>query len=96
MESECGICMETYDKYARVPKVLSCGHTFCEECLIELMATNTSIVCPNCRTITKHINEVKNLPSNQRCIKNKKEIENKTQQEGPQPNHENIQQSCKN
>ena len=30
---ECSICMEQFDSTHRAPRVLSCGHTHCEECL---------------------------------------------------------------
>ena len=30
------------------PRILPCGHTFCTPCIISLVATGTSIVCPKC------------------------------------------------
>jgi hypothetical protein len=30
---ECPICFEIYDDKIRVPRNLSCGHTYCELCL---------------------------------------------------------------
>lgn len=31
--TECPLCLERYNKTTKIPKILSCGHTFCQECL---------------------------------------------------------------
>lgn len=55
----CAICFEEYEKEERIPLMLSCGHTFCKNCLILLPEPPK---CPACRTPeTKSINE---LPRN--------------------------------
>lgn len=41
----CTICHECYDTKLKVPKVLSCGHTFCNACLVEL-ETEDCVPCP--------------------------------------------------
>jgi hypothetical protein len=52
----CHICMEPYNIANRLPKNLSCGHTFCDRCLRKL-ATGYDIECPKCRQKSKN-----NLP----------------------------------
>ncbi|EFO99421.1 hypothetical protein CRE_22441 [Caenorhabditis remanei] len=31
-ENECAVCFFPFDSATRIPRVFSCGHTFCEEC----------------------------------------------------------------
>jgi len=58
---ECDICREQFDAEKHVPKVLSsCGHTFCELCLMRLWSHGI-IVCPECR-IASRIQNVKDMP----------------------------------
>ena len=47
--TECQICFERYNKTNKEPKVLSCGHTFCKECLIKSIKTVEEINCFICR-----------------------------------------------
>lgn len=46
-EVKCPMCLG----YFRTPLVLECFHTFCKECLEELI-TDSSILCPLCRNTT--------------------------------------------
>ncbi|CAH1242928.1 TRIM2 [Branchiostoma lanceolatum] len=49
---ECQICLQSY----RRPKVLSCLHTFCQECLellIKRQEKQHELECPTCRTKTE-------------------------------------------
>ena len=67
-KEECSICFCQYDKYQKVPRVLRCGHTFCEACLDEMKqppAKRNSIICPNCRVPTENVLSTKNLPRNE-------------------------------
>lgn len=43
----CEVCFETYNHTKHKPFVLSCGHTFCNECLATLR--NYTFICPTCR-----------------------------------------------
>jgi hypothetical protein len=75
-KEECSICFFQYDKVQKVPRVLRCGHTFCQACLEEIKggplkipAFSTTITCPNCRLPTENVVCAKNLPENE-CILN--------------------------
>ena len=51
-ELECPVCMDTFV----VPRLLSCMHTFCEECLRGLLKDEwgvQTIKCPSCRSVTQ-------------------------------------------
>ena len=45
-ELKCSICLEFYDSSDKKPRILSCGHSFCESCLIQL----ENQCCSTCRT----------------------------------------------
>ncbi|CAI5453527.1 unnamed protein product [Caenorhabditis angaria] len=49
---DCSICCEKFDETIHCPKVLQCGHTFCNGCLLKLWENenkNANIVCFQCR-----------------------------------------------
>lgn len=51
---ECLVCREPYN-YTRLPKLLSCQHSFCAVCLKLLLCVQEdtwSITCPLCRKVT--------------------------------------------
>ena len=59
---ECSICL--MDMVDRTPRGLPCMHSFCEECLEQLIKNN-KIICPTCRKPTElKENNVKELPVN--------------------------------
>ena len=59
---ECSVCLN--HMLERTPRMLSCIHTFCEECLSQLIQ-NKTIHCPVCREITElKQNDVKELRVN--------------------------------
>ncbi|CAM6126816.1 unnamed protein product [Calypogeia fissa] len=35
---ECVVCLQPYDDFRHVPRVLACGHSFCELCLMQLQS----------------------------------------------------------
>lgn len=41
----CSICCDDY----KTPKVLTCGHTFCCQCVRKMVGRNSSLKCPSCR-----------------------------------------------
>ena len=47
----CSVCAEAFDSDARSPRTLSCGHTFCTQCLRGI-AQGRTFVCPKCRRET--------------------------------------------
>ncbi|XP_078000087.1 E3 ubiquitin-protein ligase TRIM45-like [Glandiceps talaboti] len=42
----CTICLEQF----KDPKILPCLHTFCQNCLVELLEKKGSLECPSCRS----------------------------------------------
>ncbi|XP_053329028.1 RING finger protein 225 [Spea bombifrons] len=53
--SECIICFTPYDTVFHLPKVLSCSHVFCLECLSRITVGSTQpdvLSCPICRLPT--------------------------------------------
>jgi hypothetical protein len=49
MEVSCPICYDPYNDREKTPRILSCGHTFCQGCLLDLRTSNI-LTCPTCRT----------------------------------------------
>ena len=37
---ECGLCYEQFDARLKYPRILCCGHTYCEACLLKLEGMN--------------------------------------------------------
>ncbi|KAK6470028.1 RING finger protein 225-like isoform X1 [Huso huso] len=63
-ELDCNVCFCPYDNVFKAPKVLSCHHTFCLECLARMNVSsveNKTLVCPLCREET-HLETGKGLP----------------------------------
>lgn len=72
-DTECAICFCSYDNNFKTPKLLSCGHTFCLECLARINVTSVelkSLPCPVCREITQipHGQDLPRLGTNQDII----------------------------
>ena len=47
--TECPICSERYNRTVKMPKILSCGHTFCKECLVKSLNYSQDLLCSICR-----------------------------------------------
>lgn len=69
---ECAVCIRDWNSSSCIPKMLSCGHSFCESCLSDLYKTrsggkvNADVPCPNCLVIHKfnHVSELGKLTKN--------------------------------
>lgn len=54
-DSECSVCLLPYSRQDRIPRVLHCGHTFCDPCLETMSQANCGLLtvrCPLCRRVT--------------------------------------------
>ncbi len=52
--TNCPVCFEEYDLHKRLPRMLLCVHTLCQECLATLIETTPGrIQCPECRKAMK-------------------------------------------
>lgn len=56
---ECSVCLERLDQGC---KVLPCQHTFCRQCLDEIVLTQKELRCPECRALVTV--RVSDLPTN--------------------------------
>ncbi|NWS71236.1 RN222 protein, partial [Crotophaga sulcirostris] len=57
--AECPVCYEKFHPLEAAHRRLSCGHTFCHDCLVKCLLSaklhgqvQSSIVCPVCRFVT--------------------------------------------
>ena len=51
--TECPICLERFNRTEKMPKILSCGHTFCKSCLIKQKNKSGQLSCSICRETQK-------------------------------------------
>ncbi|OMO50379.1 hypothetical protein CCACVL1_30476 [Corchorus capsularis] len=52
---ECPVCLQPYDGAGTIPRVLACGHTVCESCLVSLpQKFQGAIRCPACTVLVKY------------------------------------------
>ena len=69
----CYVCLE--DQTERIPRLLSCHHSFCEHCITKLVKSG-KIECPTCRHVTSvEENDVTKLSMNFMLLKIKDHIE---------------------
>ena len=47
-EVVCGSCGNSFDQAEKLPLLMSCGHTFCKACLLQLYVNDSILICPNC------------------------------------------------
>ena len=49
---ECDICLIEWDSSERIPRLLNCGHTFCQVCLKSILnkciSKGEKFNCPTC------------------------------------------------
>ncbi|XP_056142727.1 E3 ubiquitin-protein ligase RNF183 [Lampris incognitus] len=69
-DTECVVCFCSYDNIFKTPKLLSCGHTFCLECLARINVSSAEVktlTCPVCRELTEipHGRDLPQLGNNQ-------------------------------
>ncbi|KAJ1382559.1 Zinc finger, RING-type [Sesbania bispinosa] len=51
---ECPVCLQCFNDEEAIPRVLSCGHSVCEACLVELpQRYPNTIRCPACTQLVK-------------------------------------------
>ncbi|NXU47493.1 RN222 protein, partial [Turnix velox] len=57
--AECPVCYEKFHPLEAMHRKLSCGHTFCHDCLVKCLLSakldgqvQSSIICPVCRYVT--------------------------------------------
>ncbi|NWV91426.1 RN222 protein, partial [Machaerirhynchus nigripectus] len=57
--AECPVCYEKFQPLEATHRRLSCGHTFCHDCLVKCLLSakldghvRSSIICPVCRFVT--------------------------------------------
>ena len=68
---ECDVCLLEWDSSKRIPRLLSCGHTFCQDCLVSIAKKvslqNRSFTCPTCQNEEQSIqseDDITNLVKN--------------------------------
>ena len=54
----CGVCLERLTR----PKLLSCGHSFCQSCMCQWSAGGSEVLCPLCKRLTPTFGSVESLP----------------------------------
>jgi len=59
----CNSCLLPYNSKDRLPKILSCYHTYCRACLQQYMFRDRKITCLSCSKITE-AESVASLPEN--------------------------------
>ena len=88
MANECPVCLENYENEGdRCPKLLSCSHTLCVECLRQLIQQPRRLRCPECRTpLRKPSNGASGFPTNRYILQNLDLTERSTRQERERSN----------
>ncbi|NXC47686.1 RN222 protein, partial [Penelope pileata] len=73
--AECPICYEKFQPLEHTHRQLSCGHTFCHDCLVKCLLSakldghiQSSIICPVCRYVTFLSKKKALWPTNARTL----------------------------
>lgn len=54
LELNCVRCKTEFDTINRIPKmIISCGHTICNQCLLEIAKNKISFTCPEDKNVRK-------------------------------------------
>ncbi|XP_071737798.1 uncharacterized protein [Rutidosis leptorrhynchoides] len=64
---ECPVCLEAFDGESRIPRVLACGHSTCQICLLHLPKPPLfpcTIRCPACTQLVTYPQSPSSLPKN--------------------------------
>jgi Zinc finger, C3HC4 type (RING finger) len=48
--TDCVLCYESFDDQEKRPVCLSCGHIYCERCILKYQDKKTVATCPLCRS----------------------------------------------
>eukprot|EP01023_Acetabularia_acetabulum_P033485 TRINITY_DN31341_c0_g1_i1.p1 TRINITY_DN31341_c0_g1~~TRINITY_DN31341_c0_g1_i1.p1 ORF type:complete len:123 (+),score=11.45 TRINITY_DN31341_c0_g1_i1:350-718(+) len=50
---QCIICLEQFSckREMSTPRILPCGHSYCTQCLGDLMQKSSLVICPTCRQV---------------------------------------------
>jgi len=52
---DCPVCYEKYDLTIRLPRFSPvCGHTFCSQCILQLIKRSEGFKCPVCKKLRSH------------------------------------------
>lgn len=76
-ELKCNICNELFNETVKIPRLLvSCGHSYCQECLSVPLLKKQQIQCPEDKTSYNVLN-VEDLPKNISLLRilSKKKVE---------------------
>ncbi|GMT10047.1 hypothetical protein PFISCL1PPCAC_1344, partial [Pristionchus fissidentatus] len=67
LRCSCDLCMEAYDNDTHIPRVLSCGHSICQQCLPQLLDETKKYKCITCAAATV-VPDAVELPVNRSLI----------------------------
>ncbi|XP_030375116.1 E3 ubiquitin-protein ligase SH3RF3 [Scaptodrosophila lebanonensis] len=88
---ECSVCLDRLDFSS---KVLPCQHTFCRKCLVDILASQNKLRCPECRILVDQ--SIDTLPPNvllMRILEGMKQ--NACKNDNNREEHQQIQQPSK-
>lgn len=60
---ECDNCKQEWDNKKHVPRILSCGHSICEECLSKIIgeSKDKGVNCPTCNVAQMDLKSVDDI-----------------------------------